>query len=308
MKETFKKIVSAFLVICIFSLCFPMMGTTTVVSAATRINEKTKTINAGGTFKLKILGTTKKVTWTSSNKDIAKVSSKGTVTAIKAGTAKITAKVGTKKYVCKVTVKPYINKSSAWVSAGKTVKLKIKGANKTVKWTSNNTKVATVSSKGVVTTKAKGDVVIKATMGKKVFKCKITVWGKDTEEAIEYIQDVVARVNKARVNKGLNKLKLNTKLCEAAMIRAKELEKEFSHVRPNGEECFTVYSQFGFEVNSYKGENIAYGYVNPEKVMEGWMASTGHKANIMSENFEEIGVGVVNVDGYRYWVQLFYGL
>lgn len=77
------------------------------VEAATKVKiSKTKvTLKKGQKTTLKISGTTKKVTWSSSNKKVATVSTKGKITAKTAGTAVITATVSGKKYTCKVTVK-----------------------------------------------------------------------------------------------------------------------------------------------------------------------------------------------------------
>jgi len=54
------------------------------------------------------------------------------------------------------------------------------------------------------------------------------------------------------------------------------------------------------------GENIAFGYSTAAAVMQAWMNSPGHRANILNPNFKEIGVGVVaNAQGYLYWTQEF---
>lgn len=81
------------------------------VEAATKVKiSKTKvTLKKGQKTTLKISGTTKKVTWSSSNKKVATVSTKGKITAKTAGTAVITATVSGKKYTCKVTVKKTSN-------------------------------------------------------------------------------------------------------------------------------------------------------------------------------------------------------
>ena len=72
----------------------------------------------GDTQTLKMLGTSKKVSWSSGKKSVATVTSKGLVTAKKAGTTTITAKVGNKKYTCKVTVKENVASSSKkWTRA-----------------------------------------------------------------------------------------------------------------------------------------------------------------------------------------------
>ncbi len=109
---------------------------------------------------------------------------------------------------------------------------------------------------------------------------------------------VMNLVNQERRNAGLNELKMDTDLMEAAMQRAAELVFSFSHTRPSGQSCFTV-SDKAF------GENIAVGYWNADLVMNGWMNSEGHRANILREYYTSIGVGCFWYDGVGYWVQLF---
>ena len=93
-------------------------------------------------------------------------------------------------------------------------------------------------------------------------------------------------------------------LSEAANVRSSELRKNFSHTRPNGTSCFTVLKEFDISYFSV-AENIAYGQRTPEIVMNAWMNSSGHRANILSKNVEYIGVGVVYSNGIYYWTQLF---
>lgn len=75
-----------------------------------KLNVTKKMLTVGKTLQLKVTGTTKKITWSSSKKSVATVSKSGKVTAKAAGTATITAKVDNKKYTCKVTVKVPTNK------------------------------------------------------------------------------------------------------------------------------------------------------------------------------------------------------
>lgn len=125
--------------------------------------------------------------WTSSNKKILDVSSKGVITGKKAGTAyvKVTTSSG-KKAKCKVTVKKIsskkvkLNKSSIQLKWGKTYTLKPtvtpKQAIGTLKWTSSNKKIATVSSKGVIKGVSAGTTTITVTASnKKKAKCKVKV-------------------------------------------------------------------------------------------------------------------------------------
>lgn len=71
--------------------------------------------------------------------------------------------------------KAKLNKSKATIYVGKTVTLKLKNNKKKVKWSSSNKKVATVSKKGKVTGKKAGKATITAKVGKKKYKCKVTV-------------------------------------------------------------------------------------------------------------------------------------
>jgi hypothetical protein len=110
--------------------------------------------------------------------------------------------------------------------------------------------------------------------------------------------EVLDIVNKERANEGLDALEMDKELLDAAMTRAAEQVLYFSHTRPNGEICFTASSKM-------YGENIAYGYTDSEAVMAGWMNSPGHRQNILTPNYESIGIGVVCDNGTYFWVQCF---
>ena len=110
--------------------------------------------------------------------------------------------------------------------------------------------------------------------------------------------EVLDIVNKERKSAGLNELQMDKDLLDSAMIRASELVLNFSHTRPNGTSCFAITSK------AY-GENIAAGYSTPEYVMQGWMESSGHKANILGKNYTTIGIGSIKYGSLCYWVQLF---
>lgn len=122
-----------------------------------------------------------------------------------------------------------------------------------------------------------------------------------------YEQQVVDLVNKERAAAGLPALKVNLKLSAVAEKKAEDLRdnKYFDHNSPVYGSPFDMMKQFGI---SYKaaGENIAKGQKTPEAVMNGWMNSAGHRANILSSNYTEIGVGyVTDSNGTTYWVQHF---
>lgn len=125
--------------------------------------------------------------------------------------------------------------------------------------------------------------------------------------AISYAEQVVKLVNEERVKAGVSPLSISYPAERAALVRAKEIENQFSHTRPNGSNFSTALTEQGISYRS-SGENIAWGQRTPEQVMQSWMNSSGHKANILSSKFTAIGVGYYrNASGVNYWAQLFIG-
>lgn len=127
----------------------------------------------------------------------------------------------------------------------------------------------------------------------------------ETETELSYAEQVVKLVNEERAKYGLSPLTLDKSVESAALVRSKEIEKSFSHTRPNGSSFSTVLKEQGVNFMG-AGENIAWGQKSPEEVMQGWMNSEGHRANILNAKFTKIGVGYYqNSNGTNYWTQLF---
>lgn len=121
----------------------------------------------------------------------------------------------------------------------------------------------------------------------------------------EFAVEVVRLINKEREKAGLSPLTVNVQAAEAAQVRAREIETAFSHTRPDGTSFVTALKEAG-AVYRGAGENIAYGQRTPEQVMEVWMNSQGHRANILNPSFTSVGVGhYQNSRGVSYWTQLF---
>ena len=123
-----------------------------------------------------------------------------------------------------------------------------------------------------------------------------------------FAENILKLVNKERTQRGLQALRLSYDLQIGAAIRAKELTVLYDHTRPNGEPCYTVIDEKGRGI----GENIAAGQRSAEEVMQSWMNSSGHRRNILDQQFKELGVGYIlkedDANGYRhYWVQIFRG-
>ncbi len=120
-----------------------------------------------------------------------------------------------------------------------------------------------------------------------------------------FAEQVVTLVNAERAKAGLNALTLDQGIASAALVRAKETETSFSHTRPDGRAFSSVLTDNNISFGG-AGENIAWGQRTPEEVMNGWMNSAGHRANILNEKFTKIGVGYYqNSAGTNYWTQLF---
>ncbi len=125
----------------------------------------------------------------------------------------------------------------------------------------------------------------------------------------DYSKKVLELLNEERKKENLKPLVMDDSLVRVAKNRGLEISwpDHFSHTRPDGSSCFTAAGNL--PLWAY-GENIAAGYPTPEDVMDGWMNSQGHRANILNSNFECIGIACVytpiNNGGYRYnWVQFF---
>lgn len=110
--------------------------------------------------------------------------------------------------------------------------------------------------------------------------------------------EVLTLVNQQRAAQGLSPLSMDQSLLESAMLRAGEIGLYFDHTRPDGTACFTVNPK-AF------GENIAMGQSTPAAVMESWMNSEGHRANILNSRWNSIGIGYMVVNNMPCWVQLF---
>ncbi len=132
MKKTLVRASAVAFVTVLLLLLLPVrMPGCVTAQAAVKISARSKTLVKGKTYTLKITGTKKKVTWSTSRKSVATVNSKGKVTAVKQGKATITAKVGGKSYTCRITVVPFsrtketLNKAvsfyrpKGWVYEGK---------------------------------------------------------------------------------------------------------------------------------------------------------------------------------------------
>jgi uncharacterized protein YkwD len=114
---------------------------------------------------------------------------------------------------------------------------------------------------------------------------------------------VVELINVQRANAGLSALSSQSQLGSAAQLHSEDMacNNYFSHSGLDGSTVATRIERQGYNWSA-AGENIGAGYGSPEAVVEGWMNSPGHKANILGADYTEIGVGYAYGDASAYGV------
>jgi len=118
--------------------------------------------------------------------------------------------------------------------------------------------------------------------------------------------EVIRLVNEIRVSNGLKPLATNWELSRVARYKSQDMvdNRYFSHTSPTYGSPFQMIRAFGLSFRT-AGENIAYGQRTPQAVVNAWMNSSGHRANILNASYTQIGVGYV-AKGH-YWTQMFIG-
>ncbi|MEU2398547.1 CAP domain-containing protein [Streptomyces pseudogriseolus] len=125
---------------------------------------------------------------------------------------------------------------------------------------------------------------------------------KPTATASGAVARVVELVNAERAEAACSPVTANSTLNTAAQRHSEDMASTgtMSHTGSDGSDPGQRITRAGYTWSTY-GENVAYGYSTPEQVMQGWMTSPGHKANILNCSFKEIGVGLSGT----YWTQDF---
>lgn len=116
--------------------------------------------------------------------------------------------------------------------------------------------------------------------------------------------EVIRLVNEIRVKNGLNALTADWELSRVARYKSQDMKDNnyFSHTSPVYGSPFDMIKNFGISYKS-AGENIAKGQTTPQAVVNAWMNSSGHRANILNSSYTKIGVGYVAQGNY--WTQMF---
>ncbi|WP_396334475.1 CAP domain-containing protein [Alkalihalobacillus sp. MEB130] len=117
-------------------------------------------------------------------------------------------------------------------------------------------------------------------------------------------QQVIELTNVERRNNGLSDLQLDRSLSNVARVKSQDMQENnyFSHTSPTYGSPFDMIRDFDISYQS-AAENIAQGQRSAEEVVQAWMNSEGHRANILNGSFTHIGVGY-HENGH-YWTQMF---
>ncbi|WBW97401.1 CAP domain-containing protein [Oceanirhabdus sp. W0125-5] len=129
------------------------------------------------------------------------------------------------------------------------------------------------------------------------------------EQGDNLINEVLKIVNNERQKAGVPVIKLSSEVNNVAQKKAQDMvdKNYFAHNSPTYGSPFEMLKKFKVSYRA-AGENIAKGQRSANEVMNSWMNSPGHRANILSDNYSHIGIGTaVDKNGVRYWVQMFIG-
>ncbi|MGN8874412.1 SafA/ExsA family spore coat assembly protein [Pseudoflavonifractor sp. HCP28S3_F10] len=123
---------------------------------------------------------------------------------------------------------------------------------------------------------------------------------------VSFEREVIRLVNEIRVQNGLKPLTEHWELSRVARYKSQDMvdNRYFSHTSPTYGSPFQMIKAFGLSFRT-AGENIAYGQRTPQAVVNAWMNSSGHRANILNASYTQIGVGYVAAG--HYWTQMFIG-
>ncbi|HEY6737062.1 MAG TPA: CAP domain-containing protein, partial [Candidatus Saccharimonadia bacterium] len=107
--------------------------------------------------------------------------------------------------------------------------------------------------------------------------------------------DLLTLTNQQRAANGLPALRLDARLNQSATLKANNMfaEDYWAHVSPSGIQPWYWFQQAGYHY-TYAGENLAKDFDTSDGVMQGWMNSPGHRANILNANYKDVGFSVEN--------------
>ena len=250
------------------------------------------------------------ITFSSNDENVVKVTREGRVDAVGSGSAIVTASSGDINAEIKINVflpvrSVSVSTERSVYSVGEQVELTIEidppdatDVSISVEFTG-----AKVTSAGEDTFKCDeaGEVTITVTAENgRTANLSITVI-----DLTAFASEVFRLTNSERVRAGLPELGRIQPLNQIAQVRAREIIGYFSHTRPDGRDFITVYTDNDIDY-LYAGENLASGQRTPAEAVQAWMESPGHRENILSAVYGNIGIGVtLDDEGRLNWTQMF---
>lgn len=151
--------------------------------------------------------------------------------------------------------------------------------------------------KKVITPKETQGQISNATSTKHI--AEPPVFEQPTSDAITDASSILALVNNARIKAGLPRLKRNSLLDTAAQAKANDEATKgyFAHVSPvDGKDYVFFLQQVGYSCHSNTGpcagENLGEGYTTASDLVQAWINSPTHYANIVAANYTETGIGI----------------
>lgn len=180
-------------------------------------------------------------------------------------------------------------------------------SNKNVTYKSSNESIATVDDEGRVKglNVGKANILVTIEDGNKITtsNCEVEV----TMSNVNFEKRVIELCNIERKNRGIEPLIEDEQLMNIARIKSQNMidENYFGHVSPTYGDSFNMMLNFGVKF-IFAAENIAEGRISPEEVVDLWMKSDIHRANIINKKFTNVGVGTaVDKNGIIIWTQEF---
>lgn len=139
-----------------------------------------------------------------------------------------------------------------------------------------------------------------------IYPGQVLIVPQISSSVLAFENEVIRLVNEQRAKHGLKALSTNWELSRVARYKSQDMvdHRYFSHTSPTYGTPFQMIKDFGLSYRT-AGENIAYGQQTPRSVVDSWMNSSGHRANILNTSYTQIGVGYVSHG--HYWTQMFIG-
>ncbi|MDL2233970.1 CAP domain-containing protein [Ruminococcaceae bacterium OttesenSCG-928-L11] len=124
-------------------------------------------------------------------------------------------------------------------------------------------------------------------------------------DTAQFAQELIDLTNRLRREAGLSELQPMEELSQVALIRVKEYAQDttLGHMRPDGTTGMELAAQYSSRGGA--AENLSWNRTTPQKALDAWMESEGHRKNILNPDLVAIGTACIEKDGALYWCQTF---